>query len=137
MGGVWILGCSEPWWNPHSTVKSLIWSVRLDGYGGSLWHPISRLGVSLSQFSKEPNVVFLLLFLSFCCLCLLLSIFLFLSVFIFSSLFILCLSIPSSLFYLHPLQLLFPQLHPAIPEVKGPTSFICYWWIFVIANIEN
>ena len=29
------------------------------------------------------------------------------------------------------------QLHPAIPEVKGPTSFICYWRIFAIANKEN
>ena len=24
-----------------------------------------------------------------------------------------------------------------IPEVKGPTNFICYWRIFVIANIGN
>ena len=29
------------------------------------------------------------------------------------------------------------QLRPAIPEVKGPTNFICYWRIFVIANIEH
>ena len=29
------------------------------------------------------------------------------------------------------------QLSPAIPEVKGPTNFICYWRIFVIANIES
>ena len=29
------------------------------------------------------------------------------------------------------------QLHPAIPDVKGSTHFICYWGIFVIANIEN
>ena len=29
------------------------------------------------------------------------------------------------------------QWHPAIPDVKGPTNFICYWRIFVIANIGN
>ena len=29
------------------------------------------------------------------------------------------------------------QLRPAVPEVKGPRNFICYWRIFVIANIEN
>ena len=29
------------------------------------------------------------------------------------------------------------QLHPAIPEVKGPTNFICYWRIFVITNMGN
>ena len=29
------------------------------------------------------------------------------------------------------------QWRLAIPEVKGPTNFFCYWRIFVIANIEN
>ena len=29
------------------------------------------------------------------------------------------------------------QLNPAIPKVKGPTNFICYWRIFVIAIIVN
>ena len=29
------------------------------------------------------------------------------------------------------------QWRPAIPDVKGPTNFICYWRIFVIANIKN
>ena len=28
-------------------------------------------------------------------------------------------------------------VEPAIPEVKGPTNFIYYRWIFVTANIEN
>ena len=27
------------------------------------------------------------------------------------------------------------QLRPAIPDVKGPPNLICYWRIFVIANI--
>ena len=27
------------------------------------------------------------------------------------------------------------QLSPVILDVKGPTSFICYWRIFAIANI--
>ena len=35
------------------------------------------------------------------------------------------------------MRLVCVQLSPAIPEVKGPTNFICYWRIFVIANIEN
>ena len=29
------------------------------------------------------------------------------------------------------------QLRPTIPDVKGPTTFICYWQIFVIANKGN
>ena len=29
------------------------------------------------------------------------------------------------------------QWHPAIPDVKGPINFICYWRIFVIAIIGN
>ena len=36
-----------------------------------------------------------------------------------------------------PFPYVHEQLHPAIPEVKGLTNFICYWRIFVIANIEN
>ena len=28
------------------------------------------------------------------------------------------------------------QLSLAIPDLKGPTKFICYWRIFVIANKE-
>ena len=29
------------------------------------------------------------------------------------------------------------QLSPRIPDDKGPTNVICYWRIFVIANIGN
>ena len=29
------------------------------------------------------------------------------------------------------------QLSLGITDVKGPTNFICYWRIFVIANIGN
>ena len=28
------------------------------------------------------------------------------------------------------------QLNPTIPDVKGPTSYIHYRWISIIANIE-
>ena len=33
--------------------------------------------------------------------------------------------------------LMFIQLRPAIPDVKVLKTFICYWRIFVIANIGN
>ena len=29
------------------------------------------------------------------------------------------------------------QLRPAIPDVKGPTNFICYWRIFVIGSNKS
>ena len=45
-----------------------------------------------------------------------------------------------SLLSSHVISILFViliQLRPAIPDVKGPTNFIRYWRIFVIANIGN
>ena len=32
-------------------------------------------------------------------------------------------------------RILYIQLSPAIPDVKGPTNLICYWRIFIIANV--
>ena len=35
------------------------------------------------------------------------------------------------------ISLFIVQLNLGISDVIGPTNVICYWWIFVIANIGN